>query len=211
MTRPGPVLVWLALLAVSTAAPAAAQTPPVTHSVPRQVPRELVTGRQGVPTPPPPPATAQVSPPVTVPQAAPRPSPAIGDFAGGRFIPKPILDILADPRIDPDIAYIFWQTSRKPIDDWTMGELRFVAQAAPTLVEAGIPIDKVRMLYTFWGLDPNDVFNPSLSADWQSQSTAYDPHSAANVGAISSADCQVDLSLMTVGTYRACATGRGGQ
>jgi hypothetical protein len=201
MTRVEAVLVILFL-----ATPAVAQNPAVMQSVPRQVPRELVTGRPGVPTPPPPPPT-RIAP--SQEHAPAQPGAAIGDMAGGRFIPKPILDILADPRIDPDIAYIFWQTSRKPLDDWTMAELRFIAQAAPTLVEAGIPVAKIRMLYQFWGLDPNDVFNPSLSADWQEQSTAFDPRSSGNVGAISSADCQVDLNLMTVGTYRACL--RGGQ
>jgi hypothetical protein len=42
---------------------------------------------------------------------------ATGDVAGGRFVPQPILDILGDPRIEPNIAYIFWQISRKPMDD----------------------------------------------------------------------------------------------
>jgi hypothetical protein len=34
---------------------------------------------------------------------------AMGDLSGGRFIPPPILQILADRRIDPNIAYILWQ------------------------------------------------------------------------------------------------------
>jgi hypothetical protein len=130
-----------------------------------------------------------------------------GDVAGGQAIPKPILEILADPRIDPNVAYILWQTSRKPMDTWTMAELGFVGQAAPTLIEAGVPIIKVQMLYQFWGLDPSDVFNPSLAANWQAQSTAFDPKSAAAAAAISSAECQVDISLMPVGTYRFCAGG----
>ena len=134
---------------------------------------------------------------------------ATGDVAGGKVIPKSILEVLADPHIDPNVAYILWQTSRKPMEDWTMKQLAFVTQAAPTLVEAGVPFKKVQLLYAFWGLYPNDVFNPRLGPQWQSQSTAYNPRSASNVGAISSADCQVDVSLMTVATYRACAAGYG--
>ncbi|WIM09347.1 hypothetical protein [Enhydrobacter sp.] len=146
----------------------------------------------------------QESPPTPTQQRA-----ATGDVAGGKVIPKSILEILADPHIDPNVAYILWQTSRKPMEDWTMKQLAFVTQAAPTLVEAGVPVEKVQLLYAFWGLDPNDVFNPRLGPQWQAQSTAYNPRSANNVGAISSADCQVDVSLMTVATYRACAAGYG--
>jgi hypothetical protein len=134
---------------------------------------------------------------------------ATSDVAGGKVIPKSILEVLADPHIDPDVAYILWQTSRKPMEDWTMKQLAFVTQAAPTLVEAGVPFKKVQLLYAFWGLDPNDVFNPRLGPQWQAQSTAYNPRSASNVGAISSADCQIDVSLMTVATYKACAAGYG--
>jgi hypothetical protein len=119
---------------------------------------------------------------------------AVGDLSGGRFIPKPILEILADPRIDPNIAYILWQTARKPMDDWTLNELTFVMQVAPTLAETGIPVAKLQALYQFLGLDPNDLFNPQPGQNWQSQSTAFDPRSSANVNAISSADCQVDPS-----------------
>ena len=132
---------------------------------------------------------------------------ATGDVAGGKVIPKSILEVLGDPHIDPNVAYILWQTSRKPMEDWTMKQLSFVTQAAPTLVEAGVPFEKIQLLYAFWGLDPNDVFNPRFGPQWQAQSTAYNPRSANNVGAISSADCQVDISLMTVATYRACAAG----
>lgn len=145
-------------------------------------------------------ATAQV--PSSTQQRA-----ATGDVAGGRFIPPQILQILADPRIDPNVAYILWQTSRKPMDDWTVSELGFATQAAATLVEVGIPLIQVQTLYQFWGLDPNDVFNPSFGSDWQSRSTAYDPRNAGNVGAISSSDCQVNVSQMTVGTFRQCAAG----
>jgi len=134
---------------------------------------------------------------------------ATGDVAGGRFIPQPILDILGDPRIDPNIAYIFWQTSRKPIDEWTMGEVGFTTSVAATLLEAGIPLIKIQTLYQFWGFDPRDIFNPSF-ADWQSQSTAYDPRNAGNVLSISSADCQVNVSLMTVATFRGCSSGQRG-
>lgn len=131
----------------------------------------------------------------------------LSDLAGGQPIPQPILAILADRRIDPNVAYSFLQISRKPLDTWTMAELAFVAQNAPTLVETGIPIFQIQMLYQFWGLDPGDVFNPSLAGNWQTQSTALDPRSSGGAGAISSADCQVDISLMTVGTYRTCMGG----
>jgi hypothetical protein len=131
----------------------------------------------------------------------------LSDVAGGRVIPKPIVDILADPRIDPIIAYILWQLSRKTMDEWTLSELGFVGQAAPTLAEAGITVGQLQTLYKFWGLDPDDVFNPSLPANWQSRSTAFDPRSAAAVAAISSAECQVDISQMTVATFRSCSGG----
>ena len=143
---------------------------------------------------------------------AAQPTPAqqgdiLSDVAGGRVIPKPIVDILANPRIDPNVAYILWQLSRKTMDEWTLSQLGFVGQAAPTLAEAGITVGQLQTLYKFWGLDPNDVFNPSLPANWQAKSTAFDPHSAAAVAAISSAECQVDISQMTLGTYRSCAGG----
>jgi len=128
----------------------------------------------------------------------------LGDVAGGRFVPPQILSILADRRFDPDIAFILWQLSRREFDDWTIGELALVAQIAPTEVEAGVPIVELQTLYRFWGLNPDDVFNPSLGANWQSQSTAYSPDSAARVGAISTAECQVGISQMTLGTYRSC-------
>ena len=149
------------------------------------------------------PASAQV-PSVQQQQAA------TGDLAGGRYIPQPILQILGDPRIDPNIAYMLWQTSRKQTDDWTMGELGFISHTAPILLEAGIPLIRVQTLYQFWGLNPLDVFNPSFGPDWQSQSTAYDPRNANNVLSISSAECQVDVSLMTVATYKACTAGQRG-
>jgi hypothetical protein len=128
----------------------------------------------------------------------------IGDVAGGRFVPPQILTILADRHFDPDVAFILWQLSRRELDDWTISELALVAQVAPTEVEAGVPIVELQTLYKFWGLDPSDVFNPSLGPNWQSQSTAYSPDSAARVGAISTAECQVGISQMTLGTYRSC-------
>ncbi len=85
-----------------------------------------------------------------------------------------------------------------------MGELTFVAQKAPTLVEVGVPVFQIQMLYPFWGLDPSDVFNPLVDGNWQTQSTAFDPHTGGGADAISSAECQVDISLMTRGTYRFC-------
>ena len=151
--------------------------------------------------------------PVPPPPQQPAPSSsetraALGDTAGGRYIPKPVLDILADPHIDPNIAYILWQLSRRSVGDWTMAELGFVAQMAPTLLEAGISVIKIQTLYQFWGLDPNDIFNVSLAPNWQSQSTAFSTNDAGNVMAISSAECQVDVNQMTVSTFKACTTGR---
>jgi hypothetical protein len=131
----------------------------------------------------------------------------IGDTAGGRYIPQPILDVLADPHFDPNVAYMLWQLSRKPIADWTLSELAFVAQITPTALEANISVTKIQMLYEFWGLDPNDVFNVSLGANWQSQSTAFSNSTAGNVAAISAAECQVDASQQTVATFEACAGG----
>jgi hypothetical protein len=133
---------------------------------------------------------------------------AVGDEAGGRYIPKPILDILADPHLDPNVAYMLWQLSKRPVGDWTMGELSFVAQIVPTALEAAIPVVKIQTLYQFWGLDPSDVFNVSLSPNWQSQSTAFSNADAGNVAAISAAECQVDVSQMTVSTFKACTSNR---
>ena len=153
------------------------------------------------------------------PAAQPAPAPAksissaraeqatIGDTAGGRYIPQPILDVLADPHFDPNVAYLLWQLSRKPIADWTLSELAFVAQITPTALEANISVTKIQMLYQFWGLDPNDVFNVSLGPNWQSQSTAFSNSTAGNVAAISTAECQIDISQETVGTFEACAGG----
>jgi hypothetical protein len=150
---------------------------------------------------------ANVRPPPRPAAVQPDQSAVLGDVAGGQVIPKPIMDVLANPRIDPNVAYILWQTSRKPINTWTIAELGFVGQVTPTLTEVGVSIAQIQMLYEFWGLDPSDVFNPSLAANWQAQSTAFDPKSAAAAAAISSAECQVDISVMTVGTYRSCTGG----
>ncbi len=180
------------LLALLLAAPVAAQE--------SGAPAHRATGR--------PPARQTTAPKPPAPdQAAQQRAAALGDLAGGRYIPKGILEILADPRIDPNIAYILWQTARKPIADWTLNELFFVTQNAPTLVEAGIPAQKLQTLYQFLGLDPADLFYPQLGPNWQSRSTAFDPSSAANVGAISSAECQGDPGMMTVATFQACTGG----
>jgi hypothetical protein len=146
--------------------------------------------------------------PATAAQSARAVQATIGDTAGGKFIPQPILDVLADPHLDPNVAYLLWQLSRKPIADWTLAELGFVAQITPTLLEANISVTKIQMLYQFWGLDPNDVFNVSLGANWQSQSTAFSNSTAGNVAAISAAECQVDLGQQTVATFEACAGGQ---
>lgn len=124
-------------------------------------------------------------------------------MAGGQFVPPPILRILANPRFDPDIAYVFWQLSRRPLADWTLSQLALVGQLAPTEVEAGVPIQALQALYQFWGLDPQDIFNPSLSRNWQTQSTAYSREADKYVS-ISSPECQVDISVMTVGVYERC-------
>ena len=91
-----------------------------------------------------------------------------------------------------------------------MSEVGFVTSVAATLLEAGIPLIKIQTLYQFWGFDPRDIFSPSFGPDWQSQSTAYDPRNAGNLLSISSADCQVDVSLMTAATFRACSSGQRG-
>ena len=175
---------------LAMALPAVAQT----QARPQQVAQDVVTGLPRVET-------------AARPQSSAQQQAVIGDVAGGRSIPGPILKILADPHIDPDVAYILWQLSRKPIDEWTLGQLTFVGQIAPTLVEAALPIEKVQILYRFWGLDPSDVFNPSLGPNWQSQSIAYNASIGTNVAAISTSDCQVELSQMTVATFRACTGG----
>jgi hypothetical protein len=167
---------------------------------------------QGQPAPGASHARLPVKPPAAKTSGQPSQTPeqraaTMGDLSGGRFIPPPILTILADPRIDPNIAYILWQTARKPIADWTLNELFFVTQTAPTLVGAGIPTDKLQALYQFLGLDPADLFSPKLGRDWQSNSTAFDPRSSTNVGAISSTDCQTDPGTMTVAKFQACTGG----
>lgn len=162
------------------------------------LPASAADAPAGQPSPPPP-AAAQSS---HLEQAT------IGDTAGGRYIPKPVLDVLADPHFDPNVAYILWQLSRKPVADWTLAELSFVAQMAPTALEAHISVAKIQLLFQFWGLDPDDIFNVSLAPNWQSQSTAFSNSDAGSVAAISSADCQGDLSQQTVATFKACTAGR---
>jgi hypothetical protein len=132
----------------------------------------------------------------------------LGDTAGGRYIPKPVLDILADPHLDPNVAYMLWQLSRRPVGDWTITELSFVAQLAPTMLEGGISVTRVQTLFQFWGLDPDDIYNVSLAPNWQSKSTAFSNNDEGNVAAISSAECQADPSQMTVSTFKACTASR---
>lgn len=127
---------------------------------------------------------------------------AMGDLSGGRQIPALVLRILADPRIDPTTAYILWQAARRPLDEWTIGELTQIMQITPTLVETGMNPAALRVLYEFLGLDPNDLFNTQLGQDWQGRSTAFNP--GLNQAAISAAECQVPMEDMTVGTFKAC-------
>ncbi len=183
----------LALLAALVAHPVLGQNAPVTRA---PAPSRAGPSRTG------PPRTEANAEALAAQRRA-----AIGDVTGGRFIPTPILAVLADPRIDPNIAYILWQTTRKSLGDWRLSELNFVIQAMPTLAEAGIPVESLQALYGFMGLDPEDLFNPKPALDWQSQSTAFDNSTAASVNAISSADCQGDPSHLTVAAFQAC---RGG-
>lgn len=138
----------------------------------------------------------------SVPKSAP-----MSDIAGGRFIPKGIIAVLADPRLDPSVAFIFWQLARRPLDEWKVSELNFVMQVAPTLAETGISVIALQTLYEFFGLDPDNLFNPQPAQTWQNRSVSLDPRSAAEVAAISSADCQANIEQMTVATLHACAAG----
>ena len=132
---------------------------------------------------------------------------AMGDQFGGRVIPREILKILADPRIEPVVAYVVWQAARKPLEEWTVRQLQEITSMLPTLTETGMPMPQIQALYKFLGLDPEDVFNPQLGQDWQSRSTSFDANSAAAVAAISSADCQTDPGQMTVATFQSCQSG----
>jgi hypothetical protein len=132
---------------------------------------------------------------------------AMGDVFGGRTIPPEILKVLADPRIEPVIAYILWQAARRPMEEWTLRQLQDITAMIPTLAETGMPMAQIQALYKFLGLDPGDVFNPQLAQDWQNRSTQFDRSSAAAVAAISAADCQTDAGQMTVATFQSCQSG----
>jgi hypothetical protein len=132
---------------------------------------------------------------------------AMGDLFGGRSIPPNILKIMADPRIEPVIAYFVWQAARKPIEEWTVEQFQEITAMIPTLPETGMPIAEIQALYEFLGLDPSDIFNPQLGNDWQNVSTGFDRSSAAAVSAISSADCQAKPAEMTIATLRSCQSG----
>lgn len=132
---------------------------------------------------------------------------ALGDMFGGRTIPPKILKIMANPRIEPVVAYMVWQAARKPIDEWTLRQLQEITAIIPTLPETGMPMSDIQALYKYLGLDPSDVFNPQLGNNWQDNSTRFDRSSAAAVAAVSSADCQTDPGEMTVATFRSCRSG----
>ncbi len=132
---------------------------------------------------------------------------AMGDLFGGRTIPPNILKILADPRIEPVIAYIVWQAARRPMEEWTLRQLQEITTMLPTLAETGMPMAEIQALYKFLGLNPGDVFHPQLARGWQNRSTAFDKSSAAAVAAISSADCQTDPGQMTVAMFQSCQSG----
>lgn len=140
------------------------------------------------------------------PASVPKPA-QMSDIAGGRFIPKGIVAVLADRRLDPSVAFIFWQLARRPLEEWKVSELNFVMQISPTLAETGISVIALQSLYEFFGLDPDNLFNPQPAQTWQNRSVALDPRSAAEVAAISSADCQANIEQMTVATLHACAAG----
>ncbi len=132
---------------------------------------------------------------------------AMGDQFGGRSIPPDILKIMADPRIEPVVAYILWQAARKPIEEWTLQQLQDITAIIPTLPETGMPMSQIQALYKYLGLDPSDVFNPQLGADWQANSTRFERSGAGAVAAISSADCQTDPAEMTVAMFQSCQSG----
>jgi len=127
----------------------------------------------------------------------------MGDVYGSRLIPPDIQKIMSDPRIDPVTAYMLRQAARKPIGDWTMQQASEITQTIPTLIESGINLAKLQALYKFLGLDPNNLFEPQLSPNWQQTSTTY---SAPNYAASSSTDCQADPSMMTVSEFMMCSS-----
>ena len=130
---------------------------------------------------------------------------AIGDVAGGRKIPTLVLSILADPRIDPVIAYLLWQAARRPIGDWTVSQYLEITHIVPTLVETGMNVLELEVLYKYLGLDPGRLFQPQLEKNWQSASTSFDAR--LNVAAVSSAVCQMPAQHMTIATYQSCFDG----
>ena len=126
----------------------------------------------------------------------------MGDVYGSRAIPPEIKQIMSDKRIDPITAYLLQQAARKPIGDWTMQQAAEITQILPTLVESGISVIDLEVLYKFLGLDPSNLYEPQLGADWQKSSTTF---SAPNYASASSADCQADSSMMTVSQFVACS------
>jgi len=132
---------------------------------------------------------------------------ASDDLSEAREVPDNIRKIIADPRIEPVIAYVLRQAAHKPIGDWTVRQLQQVAAVISTLPETGIPMAEIQTLYEFLGLDPGDVFNPQLGSNWQDSSTRFDRSGGGAVAAISSADCQGDPGEMTVSVSRSCQSG----
>jgi hypothetical protein len=192
--RPRPVRLALALAAVFVAGPAFAQ-PTTEYPMPYSA----------APTRPPAPRSfprgnGAIAPNPAAAEAAQRA--AIGDVAGGRKIPVIVLRILADPRIDPIVAYLLWQAARSPIGDWTVAQYLEITHVVPTLIETGISTLELELLYKYLGLDPNRLFQPQLATNWQTTSTAFDPR--LNVAAISSAECQMPPGQMTIAAYQTC-------
>jgi hypothetical protein len=214
------VLLFMVGLVPGTAPSAAAAssicargTPAVKcHSAPRPARhvrhRAKVLASKRVRTPIPIPAVKPT--PVSLPPASPlptRPQSASDDLSEARQVPDNIHKIMADPRIEPVIAYLLRQAARKPIGDWTVRQLQQVAAVVSTLPESGIPMADIQALYEFLGLDPSDVFNPQLGDNWQDSSTRFDRSGAAAVASISSADCQMDPGEITVAVSRSCQSG----
>lgn len=151
------------------------------------------------------PVVAHAQPRLTAAQRALARNAAIGDMVGTRPVPEIIKNILANPRIDPNIAYMLWKAASVPTKDWTMGQLKTIVAVVPLLTYHGLSTISLKVLYKFMGFNTKNLFQPlKIELPWQVRSILFDPHLGASPTSISSAKCQRPLNELTVGTYIAC-------
>ncbi|MCI0753510.1 hypothetical protein [Teichococcus vastitatis] len=107
-------------------------------------------------------------------QMAALPRPSLGDRAPQRIVPPRIQALLRDRRVDPLTRVYLLDLAGRKQEEWSVQDVQTLSTIIPVLTELNLRMGLIEELYTFLGLDPNNLFEPQLGNGWQSASTALD-------------------------------------